>query len=84
MKDALGNKIIIGGCYGYSTCNNGITRTVIGLVVNETSKRVTLKVVFAYESLYGNFEMEHCKIHNNVSIYGFRLFPVNIENINLK
>lgn len=38
--DALGNPIIVGCLYGYSTSNNGMFRVVIGRVVNITRREV--------------------------------------------
>lgn len=51
--DALGNSIIVGGLYGYSSCKSGYATTVIGRVTKIGAQRVSLNVFRRRDFLYG-------------------------------
>lgn len=53
MKDALGNDIVIGQNYGYSSGASGWVDSVVGEAVGETQERVTLRVIRRHTFLYG-------------------------------
>ena len=74
-RDALGNPIIIGNRYGYSTDNSGWTRVVIGIAQKETKKGVTLKVVEARRGLYDD-PPEPVGTRQTVNCKAMKLFPV--------
>lgn len=79
LVDALGDPIVIGNRYGYSTSANGIARTVIGEALNFTKGgRVTLKVeslkTFLYGKLIPNGISERAE---KISMHSHMIFPVS-------
>jgi hypothetical protein len=78
LVDALGNPIVIGGVYGYSTSKSGWSRTVVGTATNITpSGRVSLDVLRAETFLYGN-KSNHNPGGERSSIRSYMLFPVQL------
>jgi len=77
--DALGDPIIIGKRYGYSTSSNGRARTVIGLAQKLTSQKVTLKVEKVNNFLYGEPIEALWAEAEMVSIRAHLIFPITKE-----
>lgn len=80
MKDALGNEILVGKWYAYSNNQRGFTRTVVGITKSINPEKVAIKVMGAWESLYGG-EMEPVEHGKTVSVYGAKLFPISKYSI---
>jgi hypothetical protein len=78
LVDALGNPIVIGGTYGYSTNKGGWSRTVVGTAMSTTpTGRVSLQVIRAETFLYGN-KSEYNPGGEKSSIRSHMLFPVQL------
>lgn len=77
MKDAIGNKIILGNHYGYARNENGINIVIIGMAIKFTEKGlVTLQVTERKQSIYVA-ELETIEIGSpTVSVKPMALFPV--------
>ena len=73
--DALGNEIVLGNIYGWSTNRTGWTKVVTGKAVNFTPKGVTLETLTAIEALYDN-DPKPIKIKSKVTCRGLNLFPI--------
>ena len=76
MTDALGNPIVPGRWYGYSTSSNGIGAVVVGVAVRETKSKVTLDVISRTRYLYGKPIEENPQDAQTVSVQSYHLFPV--------
>lgn len=76
MRDALGNKIIVGDRYGYSLNDRGFTHITIGTVRKENKEYVTLEVEETKRALCnGDFQI----LDINKKMIGVRsimLFPL--------
>jgi len=81
--DAIGNGIIIGEYYGYTTSSSGSQNTTIGKAVSysEKTKRVTLQVIHRFAYLYG--ELRDYEYHNSekVTVRSLNLFHVSTPNM---
>ena len=73
--DALGQPIIEGNLYGYSTQDGGWIKTTVGRAVRETTKGVTLQVVSRRRHLYGN-ETTVSATSDSVNATSALMFPV--------
>lgn len=77
QRDALGNDIIIGKRYGYTTGNNGILRVVIGTVTKLTEQKTVLKVEKLTTHVYGSLSAAQAESTAETrAVYGCNLFPV--------
>ena len=78
MKDALGNEIVLGNNYGYSTSSSGNAMVVIGTAEKLTPQKVAIKVTSRRFFLYA--EETDSPTYRNlaevVHIASFHLFPV--------
>lgn len=76
--DALGNEIIMGQLYGYSTSSDGHDRTVVGRAVKFTPKNLlSLSVEKVQNFLYGQpFEKTWSQDSDKVNIRAYKVFPV--------
>lgn len=76
MKDALGNEVVLGQKYGYST-----TDTVfVGVAEHFTATRVTLLTVNRRMFIYGTEDLTWLEKYppaRTVSVASYHLFPVN-------
>lgn len=81
-KDALGNPIVMGKTYGYSTDSNGFTRSTIGNVtkINPENGNISLKVIKSVRGLYFDEPDEKGKA-KSVSVKSMKLFPINANDI---
>lgn len=82
MKDALGNDIVIGNFYGYTSTSGGFARTVLGTATHLTKKKVAVKVEYTKRFLYGEEIKDHKEAFGinqaeQVAVNGYLLFPVN-------
>lgn len=74
MNDALGNEVILGNTYGYSTTDN----VIIGRAVKFTTEKVSLIPTKRRFFCYGE---EHQRAHYEgkakvIHIWSYHLFPV--------
>lgn len=77
MKDALGNDVVIGNRYGYTTGNNGILRVVVGAAVKLTEQKVMIKVEKLTTYAYGGLCAHQGEsVSATRAVYGCNLFPV--------
>ena len=75
--DALGNKIIFGRSYGYSTEQNGITEINIGTVESITTKRYITIILKRRISQYTtNGERHEKKKKKRTFVKPIKLFPL--------
>jgi len=76
--DALGNEIVMGQLYGYSTSSSERARTVVGRAVKFTPKNsLTLAVEKVGNFLYGQpYEKTWGDDADTVSIRAHMVFPV--------
>lgn len=78
-KDALGNPIIIGNIYGYTSNNNGFTHIVVGIAKN-VNKKVSLEVINFKVALYNNEPEDETNRHTKtITTRAINLFPVNLN-----
>lgn len=76
--DALGNDIIIGAKYGYSSTKDGWSSTVIGIATRFTpSGKVTLENISRKRYLYARSSELWGNEKDKVNINPHILFPVN-------
>lgn len=73
--DALGNEVIVGHRYGYSTSVNGRGSVVIGVAQRLTKQKVTLKIELRREFLYGE-EVNRYHGDQETSVTSYHLFPL--------
>jgi len=76
MNDALGNPIVIGNTYGYSTSSSGFGKVTICEAVKINEKSVSVKPLQIREFLYGESLNRESEIGRNTSIQSYHLFPV--------
>lgn len=75
--DALGNKIIFGRSYGYSTDQNGITEINIGIVESITPKGyITILVKRRISQYTTNSERHESLLEKRTSVKPIKLFPL--------
>lgn len=80
MTDALNQPIELGRVYGYSQNSNGLTNIVVGRVIKQNEKSVTLEVISRKTALYAKdpeLVVPKDGKHNSVSCKGNMLFPVS-------
>jgi ribosome biogenesis protein Nip4 len=78
MKDALGNDIVVGNFYGYTSTSGGFARTVLGTVTHLTKQKVAVKVEYVNRFLYGKpIKDDYGNRAEQVAVHGYLLFPVN-------
>lgn len=75
--DALGNPVVIGNRYGIATNTNGITRVVVGKILRETERGVTLEVETYRHFVYGDLTDKIERDRKTISCLGCNLFPVS-------
>lgn len=76
-RDALGNDIVIGQRYGYTTGNNGITRVVVGVVAKLTEQKAVIKVEKLTTYAYGGLSVaQDQSTASTRAVYGCNIFPV--------
>ena len=76
MNDALGNEIVIGQRYGYSTAST----VVIGRAIRLTALKVTIENEKTRHFLYGEETMRDWAGHAvTVSVFSWHLFPIKDE-----
>lgn len=88
--DALGNEIVLGNYYGFSSSSNGITHLVFGEAINITEKgKVTLNLF--YRTFFGTGTTDLSLITNDIgrsgvntksSVTPCRVFPINRDDFN--
>lgn len=78
MVDALGNELVIGNTYGYSSRDAGYIVTCIG-VLEGVKKKATLRIISRKNFLYGD-EVDRSYWNNAsaVAVTPIILFPVNL------
>lgn len=80
--DALGNEVLIGERYGYSSRSNGIVNVVIGVAtkINEETSNISLQVERKLSGVYNNplADDKHQK-RNSVSVLSNTIFPLRNE-----
>lgn len=76
MNDAIGNPIVIGNTYGYSTNSNGFTKVTIGVATKINGNKVSIKPTLVKERLYDGKPKVLDKT-NTVSVQGMILFPIH-------
>ena len=75
--DALGNKIIFGRSYGYSTDQNGTTEINIGTVESVTPKGyITILVKRRISQYTTNSERHENLLAKRTSVKPIKLFPL--------
>ena len=75
--DALGNKIIFGRSYGYSTEQNGITKINIGIVESITPKGyVTILLKRRISQYTTNGERHENLLEKRTFVKPIKLFPL--------
>lgn len=76
VVDAIGDPIVLGNMYGYSTTSGGWARTVLGEAVGITpTGRVTLRVVRRTAFLYGE-QSTYNPGGDKVSMRSHMMFPI--------
>ena len=81
MKDALGNEIVIGNTYGYSTSNNGINKVTIGVAKNLPNDSKVSLTVLSVKDCYSDNEMTPREIGKpTVTVYAKLVFPVRLSS----
>lgn len=84
IQDALGNNIIIGNVYGYSTNKNGFSYVTIGEVVKINDKTVILKITYRKRALYDKeFKTDYVPNNAKATLRGYQLFPVLMDNLKI-
>lgn len=81
--DALGNSIVIGNAYGYSTSDGGWSKTTIGIAVRiSESGKVTMGNNIVKRYLYGKTDDSEWNnpVSPGSSIKPHHLFPVDMEH----
>lgn len=79
MKDALGNDIVIGNTYGYSSSSGGWSHTVVGTAISFTPKgKVTIKVIATNTFLYGEPSDYQKVTAEKINISTHMVFPVQL------
>lgn len=80
LTDALGNKIIIGKTYGYTTENSGVIGVRLGTVTNFTPKglvTILVKRVRTQYSPLGNIDDRvDSEGFQKTSVRAIKLFPI--------
>ena len=76
MNDAIGNPIVIGNTYGYSTNSNGFTRVTIGVATKINGNKVSIKPTLVKERLYDG-KPETLNKSKTLSAQGMILFPIH-------
>jgi hypothetical protein len=76
MTDALGNELVIGARYGYSTSVSGRSAVVVGTLKSIGVKKVTLDVERRTEYFYGTPSKHDHSFAPMASITSLHLFPV--------
>jgi trehalose-6-phosphatase len=76
MRDALGNKIVIGNKYGYSQQSSGSVTIVTGFVEKINELKVTLVEVSQRRGLYGEIAREFSKENRKRTVNACHLFPI--------
>jgi hypothetical protein len=77
MTDALGQPIVFGTKYGYSTSSSGIGNVVVGVAIRETKTKITLDVISRTEYCYGRLTDRNEFLPGQmVSVQSYHLFPV--------
>jgi len=74
--DALGNEIVVGQTYGYSSPSSGRHRVVVGKVLGCSETKVRLEVLNVKEFMYGESMKPYAPHAPALSIAGYLLFPV--------
>lgn len=75
-QDALGNPVVFGNKYGYSTDCSGWTQSVVGIAKKETAKYITLEVLEARRAVYSN-NPELVQLDKRyVNVKAMKLFPL--------
>lgn len=76
IKDALGNDIVFGNLYGYSTSSNGFTEVTIGIALKATPKGfVTIRPQIKRGAIY-NDEPTPKPIGKATTVKPMILFPI--------
>lgn len=75
-RDALGNAIVVGNRYGFSTDSNGVTQVTIGTATKETEKFVTLQIEVVKRGLYSDLPKPVEQSRKTVNCKAMKLFPV--------
>jgi hypothetical protein len=77
MNDALGQPIVFGTKYGYSSSKSGIGQVVVGVALRETKTKITLDVISRTVYCYGKLhEKNEFLPGQSVSVHSYHLFPV--------
>ena len=81
MTDALGNPIVIGKRYGYSSNKNGFTYVRTGIATKQEGDKVTLHVDYSMRNVYSSPLTEDKLIRANITYKSFALFPVEENKV---
>ena len=79
MVDALGNELVIGNTYGYSSRDGSNVTVTIGTLKSLGQKKASLTVIHSDEHMYGcKSRYSNPNKANTVSVSPIILFPVNL------
>lgn len=82
MKDALGNEIVMGGWYGYTQSNNGLSHITFGKAFKETpTGMLTLSETQIWRIGYQNSEIRAKESGKKVTVRSLITFPVDITTV---
>lgn len=74
--DALGNEIVVGEKYGYSSPSSSVTRVVVGRAIGSTEKKVRLELLSVREFMGGEEITLFGMRAKALTIASYLLFPV--------
>jgi len=82
INDALGNLIMIGYPYGYSTDSNGLTKVTIGIAKKFTpTGMVSLTPLYCMDGMWKE-KPSKTLIPKSVTVKPMKLFPVILGDLN--
>jgi len=81
MNDALNRPLVVGGTYGYTSNNNGITTIGVGKLIKINKTKVTLELESQERAFYRSSEREPQRVNKKVSVSSIILFPLPIGSI---
>lgn len=85
MKDALGNEIVMGGWYGYTQSNSGLSHITIGKAFKETpTGLLTLSDTQVWGIGYQSNTIYSKDSGKKVSVRSLMVFPVDISKVSHK
>ena len=77
MNDALGNPVVLGNVYGYSSQDGNRTTVVVGAIASMTEKKVRIQPIRVQTYSYGELNHRTNELTAR-SINPIHLFPVAV------